>query len=190
LFYKIRVEKGKTENKMKKLIVMLAVLVAASAQATLKDETPGGFTTDNPPLLYGRVLHIQQLAGANIFGSQVVWSPFEPFGPNQFSIITNGINGTVSWNLTQTDGFFLQYVLLEGVAGARDHIYAARAGLERIQGDGFVTIDDATQIQAIIFFGTNVVPETGTTILLLGFGAGLMLLLFSRGKRHARQGID
>jgi hypothetical protein len=160
---------------MKKLIVMLAVSLAASAQATLIDETPGGFNVNNAPPLFFQVLDLPQLAGANINGTQVIWSPFEPFGPNEFSIITNGIDASVSWDLTSTNGFFLQYVLLEGIAGI-DHIYRASPP-ERFEGSGFVSIDEFTHIQAIIFFGTNVVPENGATIILLGFAAGLSLFL-------------
>jgi hypothetical protein len=111
---------------MKKPIVMLAVLVAASrAHATLIDVTPGGFSLLNRPPIFFTVVALPQLAGVNINGTQVVWSPFEPFGPNQFSITTDGINASISWDLTSTDGFLLQYVLLEGV-GRIDNIYRAQ----------------------------------------------------------------
>jgi hypothetical protein len=163
---------------MKKLIVMLAVLLAAgSAHATLIDVTPGGFSLLNPPPIFFTVVALPQLAGANINGTQVVWSPFEPFGPNQFSITTDGINASISWDLTSTDGFFLQYVLVEGVGGI-DNIYRPPNDNQRFQGDGFATIDGLTQIQGIVFFGTNVAPESGTTILF--FGLGLCAVVFAR----------
>jgi hypothetical protein len=75
---------------MKKLIVMLAVSLAASAQqthATLIEVTPGGFNIDqNPPPIFFEVLALPSLAGANINGTQVVWSPFEPFGRTSFPL--------------------------------------------------------------------------------------------------------
>jgi hypothetical protein len=81
----------------------------------------------------------------------------------------------VGWNLTQTNGFFLQFVLVEGVEGF-DNIYRP-LGSDIHTGSGSVTIDELHQIQAIVFFGTNVVPENGATIILLGFAAGLSLFL-------------
>jgi hypothetical protein len=82
----------------------------------------------------------------------------------------------------QTEGFFLQYVLLEGVGG-RDNIYRPR-GLDRFEGQSFATIDQLTSIQAIIFYGTNVVPETVNTGWLLFFAVVGLLLTYKLRQRR------
>jgi hypothetical protein len=159
-----------------KLITIAAIALAAtSAHATLIDETPGGFTGFPPIFLYvlGGYPLLHQVAGANINGEEVLWSQFEPFGPDQFSITTDGVDAFVSWNLEGTDSW-VRYILLEGVGAGADHIYRVRGSEARLVGDGLVTIDGVTHIQSIIFYGSNIVPEAGATIAL--FALALLAL--------------
>jgi hypothetical protein len=66
-----------------------------------------------------------------------------------------------------------QFLLLEGVGGI-DHIYSV-SGQERIEGSNeFATIDGATNIQAIVFYGTNHIPDTGGTLSMLVVAAGIL----------------
>jgi hypothetical protein len=156
---------------MKKLMLIIAV-ATTTAQASLIDMTPGGFNiAENPPPLFWQVLIIRQLAGANIYGNEVVWSPYEPFGPNEFFINAFGTEATLGWNLTSTDGFRLQFILVEGMQGF-DHIYRPT---DLFEGTGLVTVDEVHQLQAIVFFGTNQVPEAGATAVLLAFGIASIL---------------
>jgi len=159
---------------MKIKLLFAAALIATNAHAHLIDETPGGFNLNNPPPLFFELVgRHSQLAGANINGSQVIWSPFEPFGPNEFSITTNDIDASISWNLANTDGYMFQFLLLEGVGGI-DHIYSV-SGQERTEGSNeFATIDGSTNIQAIIFYGTNHIPDTGGTLSMLVVAAGIL----------------
>jgi hypothetical protein len=106
--------------------LLLLALLASSAHAALVDLTPGGFSENSPPPIFLWLIETQtQIAGANIINNQVVWSPFEPLGPQQFSISPFGANAFVSWNTFGT-GYVCQYVLVEGNNG-RANIYAVAA---------------------------------------------------------------
>lgn len=90
----------------------------------------------------------------------------------------------MSWDLSLTDAFKFQYLLLEGIGGI-DKIYRV-PGVEYVNGTGYAEIDGLTQIQAIIFYGTNVVPETVNTGWLLFFAVvGLLLTYKLRQPRIA-----
>jgi hypothetical protein len=155
---------------MKKLMLIIAV-AASTAQASLIDMTPGGFNIgENPPPLFWQVLIIRHLAGANIYGNEVVWSPYEPFGPSEFFINSFGTEATLGWDLTPTE-FWVQFILVEGAQGF-DHIYRPT---NMFEDTGLVTVDEVHQLQAIIFFGTNQVPEAGATAVLLAFGIASIL---------------
>jgi hypothetical protein len=91
-----------------------------------------------------------QIAGANIIDNQVEWSPFEPLGPDQFSIIPFGTKAVVTWNLFGT-GYEFQYLLLEA-HGGNANIYALPTSHLPV-GMGYVVIDNLSDIQAIIFYG-------------------------------------
>jgi hypothetical protein len=172
-------------NMKTKLIIIGLLATANSSHATLIDLTPGGFPIGNAPPIYNELLtQHSQIAGANINGSSVIWSPFEPFGRNEFSITSLGTGALLSWDLSLTDGFKFQYLLLEGIGGI-DNIYRV-PGVEYVNGTGYAEIDGLTQIQAIIFYGTNVMPETVNTGWLLFFAVvGLLLTYKLRQRRIA-----
>jgi hypothetical protein len=157
-------------NMKTKLIIIIGLLATAnSSHATLIDLTPGGF---------------HKGAGANIDGNSVHWSQFEPFGSNEFSIIPLGPNALISWDLSLTDGYMFQYLLLEGV-NHQANIYRV-PGAQFIDGTAYVTVDNFSMIQAIIFYGTNVVAETVNTGWLLFFAVvGLLLRYKLRQRRIA-----
>jgi hypothetical protein len=169
---------------MKIKLIISALALANSAHATLIDLTPGGFNINQPwpqPVLQffnhiGRN-GFQCLAGANIDGGQVVWSPFTIFGSDNFGIVLQDPpNAQVSWNLTNTGGYFLQYVLLEGANGI-DNLYGLRGPGLQFEGGGPVTIDGLTAIQSIIFAGTNIVADSGASLSL--FVCAAAVLIFS-----------
>jgi hypothetical protein len=105
--------------------LLLIALLASSAHASLIDLTPGGFSKGNPPPIWVWLVGTQnQIAGANIIDNQVTWSPFEPLGPKQFSIIPFGTKAVITWDTIGTDYSF-QYLLLEGNNG-HANIYGRR----------------------------------------------------------------
>jgi hypothetical protein len=172
-----------------KLTIIAGLALAQSAHATLIDLTPGGFNINQPwpePVLQffkhvGRN-DFQYLAGANIDGGQVVWSPFTIFGSDNLGIVLQDPpNAQISWNLTNTGGYFLHYVLLEGANGI-DNLYTLRGPGFRFEGGGPVTIDGLTTIQSIIFAGTNIVADSGASLSL--FVCAAAVLIFSH---HFRQ---
>jgi hypothetical protein len=124
----------------------------------------------------------QYLAGANIDNGQAVWSPFTIFGSDNFGIVLqNPPNAQVSWNLTNTGGYFLQYVLLEGANGI-DNLYGLRGPGFQFEGGGPVTIDGLTATQSIIFAGTNIVADSGASLSLFVCTAAILIFL-----HHLRQ---
>jgi hypothetical protein len=175
---------------MKTKLIISALALASSAHATLIDLTPGGFNINGPwpqPVIqffnqFGRGNGFQYLSGANIEGGQVGWSPFTIFGSDNFGIILpDAANAQVSWNLTNTGGYFLQYVLLEGANGI-DNLYGLRGSGFQFEGGGPVTIDGLTATQSIIFAGTNIVADSGASLSL--FVCAAAVLIFSH---HFRQ---
>jgi VPDSG-CTERM motif len=170
----------KVEKNMKLKLVLISILLGciSSVHATLIDLTPGGFAWNNRPPVFERFLFdwnhrtTSIIAGANINGSTVNWSPFTLFGPNNFSINPEGPNADVGWNLTNTDGYFMQYIWVTGEGDSSqitDHLYRVDS-LTRFEGNGFVIIDGFDTITSMVFLGTNTVPDTGTTLFLFGIG--------------------
>jgi hypothetical protein len=142
---------------MKAKLVMLTLLATSTlAHATLIDLTPGGFSVNNPPPAYLQFLKqwlkpaTFLIPGANINGSQVDWSPFCLFGPANFSIDSHGTNALVGWNLADTNGYIMQYVLVEGQGGF-DNLYGITGQSFRFNGMGFVTIDGQNTIPSHCF---------------------------------------
>jgi hypothetical protein len=163
--------------KTKLTTIIAALALAQSAHATLIDLTPGGFYVNNPPqVFYDLLMRHSQIGGASIDGDNVLWSPFEPFGSNEFSIDLTEPGALVAWKLTQTAGYMCTFVLVEGVRGVGDHIYQVRKA-EFVTGSGFVTTNGVTPIRSIIFFGSNVVPDSGASLSL--FVGAAAVLIFS-----------
>jgi hypothetical protein len=142
---------------MKTKLLLLAFL-ASNAHAALVDLTPGGFSKNKPPPVWVWLLTTQsQIAGANIINNQVEWSPFEPLGPKQFSIIPFGAKAVITWDTVGT-GYSFQFLLLEGNNG-RANIYGRTDDIP--VGLGFVTIDIISEIQAITFYGDAISLPAG-----------------------------
>jgi|SRR4030095_8177122 hypothetical protein len=176
------------------IIVSGALLSSSVANATLIDLTPGGFAWNNRPPVFDKFLRdwnhkvTNLIAGANIDGTTVNWSPFTLYGPANFSIVPQGPNANVSWNLTNTDGYFMQHIWVTGMGDdsqITNHFYRV-GGLTRFEGDGSVIIDGINIITSVAFFGTNAVPETVNTGALLFLAvAGLLLTCRARRRRIA-----
>ena len=109
----------------------------------------------------------------------MVWSPFTIFGSDRFSIIPQGPDGTVSWDLTGT-GYRLNFVLVESNEFIAN-LYRV-SGLERFAGNGSITINGVIPIDAVVFAGTNRVPDTGSALALMGIAVGAVFFLHRRIK--------
>jgi hypothetical protein len=98
-----------------KLAALIALLSASIAHANLIDLTPGGFNLVEPwpdpvaQFFEQIACGTEFLAGANINGNQVYWSPFTIFGDDHFDIDPNGTtlesDGTLSVPATSRGTF-------------------------------------------------------------------------------------
>ena len=97
------------------------------------------------------------------------------------AIIDNETNATVSWDLSGT-GFQLSYVFLKDGRESPGgpylyHLYGVTPDEAfNSLGDQLVTIDGIRRISYVAFYGSNAVPEGGTTLALLGMAFGVTLL--------------
>jgi hypothetical protein len=173
------------------IVVIGALLATSAAHASLIDLTPGGFSWDNqPPVFSNWLYHIQSrtsflIAGANINGSEVQWSPYTMFGPDNFKIAPQQPDAFTAWNLTDTSGHFLQYICVSGFGPDNqitDNLYRV-TGRDIFNSSGFVTIDGQRSITSIVFYGTNIVPETVNTGWLLFFAVVGVLLTYKARPR-------
>ncbi len=158
-----------------KTTILILLTAVSIARATLIDV--GGFNINDPlPPLARQFFQTPILAGANIIDGQVIWSPFTIFGPNEFSLtLTSPTTATTSWNLSNTNGFLLRFVLVEGIDG-EDHLFRTnQAGLITGFGDLF----NDTNTQAVIYAGSNRIPDGGSTVAMLGLGI-LGLFFYAR----------
>jgi protein with PEP-CTERM/exosortase system signal len=167
--------------------VIAAVLLSASlTRANLIDLTPGGFDLSGPlpqPVLQffrGPIANL--LAGGNVENGSFVWSPFTPFGPGNFSVNLNAAltGADVGWNLngTGTPPFFGTYVFVES-SELVANLYRIPAA-QRFEGEGSVEINGVIHPIGITFFGKNSIPDTGSTLLMLGCAVGAIVLLRRR----------
>jgi opacity protein-like surface antigen len=175
------------------IAVSVALLATSAAHANLIDLTPGGWAWDNiPPVVqqffqqwnHGQTLII---AGANVNGTQVDWSPFTLFGAANFSIEPLSQDANVGWNLTNTNGYFMQYIWVTGMGGPdqiTDNLYGVRGQSFCFEGTRLVTINGVLPISSIVFLGTNVVPETVNTGWLLFFAVVGPLLTYKARQRR------
>jgi hypothetical protein len=177
----------------RKLAILALILSAATSQANLIDLTPGGFAWNNLPPVFEdflqRWIHNSTtlIAGANIDGTQVDWSPYTLFGPDNFGIDLLQPNANVSWNLTDTSGYFMQYIWITGSGDPSqitDHLYAVSGQFFRYDGNGFVTIDGLNPITSIVFFGTNNVPDEANAGALLLLVVSAVLLTYQAQRRR------
>jgi hypothetical protein len=137
-----------------KTIIASTLILAMRAQAALLDLTPGGFSELNPPQIFWWLVQTQnQVAGGNFFDQSnpknFTWSPYEPLGADNFTVIRTGIQSAlVGWHLQGTQ-YGCQFVLIEGQNGFAN-IYASDA-LQMIHDIGFIW-DGAPPI-GIVFYG-------------------------------------
>jgi hypothetical protein len=169
---------------MKTKLLLPLILFAATAQAHLIDLTPGGVNTlpdffwtsqktffdsavrgifnlpgEPPQFLNGWVSRFGALNGAEWFDTDLFTTDDQRFC-------------SVSWDLAnQQDGFWLTMILVEGSTADGTywaHLYG-RSADQLFTGDGIVTLNGEATISQIAFYGLNVVPDTGATLLLFGF---------------------
>jgi hypothetical protein len=170
---------------MKTKLTILLIALTSSAHANLIDLTPGGFSLLNiPPNIVPQFIYMSthQLAGANINGNTVTWSPFEPFGPAQFTITPLGTDAIVSWNLANTGGFMFQYLFL-GSNNYQANLYRVPFP-ELINGTAYVTIDGLSNIDEIIFSGTNILPERLNCFVAFAIAVVGLLLTYKLQRRR------
>jgi hypothetical protein len=173
-----------------KLAILTLLATSTLAHATLIDLTPGGFSINNPPPIVQDFLvqwvHQETtiIAGANINGTQVTWSPFTTFGPGNFSILmSDPTSALVGWNLTNTNGYYQQYVLFEGTAG-QDNLYRVGGASRFLDSNEFVTIDGQTAFIAIIFFGSDHVPDALDSLVAFAIAVVGLLLTYKLRRRR------
>ena len=176
---------------MKTKITAILIATASLAHANLIDLTPGGFSFSNEPPAYVEFVQLVLrqgtilIAGANISGNQVDWSPYTLFGPANFGISPNGASANTTWNLTDTEGYFMQYILVDGIGTPdqiTEHLYGVTGGTFKFDGEALVIIDGQLAISSISFFGSNLVPDGGWTLAL--FAIALSILLMTRRFIH------
>ena len=173
--------------KLKLTLISILLGCVSSVHATLIDLTPGGFAWNNRAPVFERFLRdwnhqtTSIIAGANITGNVVDWSHFTLFGPDNFIIDPQGPSASVSWNLANTEGYWLQYIWVTGEGGDNqitNHLYRV-GGLTRFEGDGSVIIDGFNAITNITFLGiNNTIPDVGSTLLLFGLAIAAGSWLF------------
>jgi hypothetical protein len=172
------------ERKIMKTKTVILTLIATTsfARANLIDLTPNGYNIDNPwPLVVTQFFDNYQrdqinLAGANITGNQVTWSPFTIFGDDFFNITPNGATANVSWDLANAQGgYHVGFVLIE-TNDRISHLYQVPSP-DWFSGGGLVTADNVVDITSITFAGSNMIPDDlnvglmflGTFVLLMTF---------------------
>lgn len=155
-----------------KTTILILLTIVSIARANLIDL--GGFNINDPlPPFAQQFFRTPLIAGANIINGQVVWSPFTLFGPDQFSLTpTSPTTATTSWDLSNTNGYQLRFVLVEGINGEDELFRTNGRGLIMGFGDLF----NLTDIQAVNYAGSNVVPDSGTTWELLAMGVGCLII--------------
>jgi hypothetical protein len=169
-----------------KLAVVTLLAVSSITKAGLVDLTPGGVNHLPPQLLLA--LNEQTFfdqAGHGVFGgigyvngwinccgalNGAEWFETDLFAPGDHPF------ATISWNLAgQQDGFWPTLILVEGDSGS--HMYRVSEN-ELLAGQGTVTINGTGPIRGIAIYGTNRIPDVGTTLLL--FGLALVPLMYSQ----------
>jgi len=107
------------------------------------------------------------------------WSPYTIFNTDHFGLTLNadGTGADVNWNLIGT-GFHSLFVFVESSA-LIGNLYRV-PGLDRFEGEGFVEVNGTIPILAVTFAGSNHVPDTGATLIMLGCAVGAIVLLRRR----------
>jgi hypothetical protein len=177
---------------MKTKIIILLLAFASSAEASLIDLTPGGFSPFDPPKAY---LDWQQHHfGRDSFGiafnhinnpgdgwnTQFLGSPF-------FNVTPLGVTtATLSWDLTGTR-FIFNYLFVGGPDGWIN-MYRVPLDEQKI-GESVVTINDLYAISGIGIYGFPRLhtPDTGTTLLLFALALAVGLVLYKNVKEKTKQ---
>jgi len=107
------------------------------------------------------------------------------FGPDNFKIAPQQPDAFTTWNLTDTSGYFLQYISVSGFGPDNqitDNLYRV-TGRDIFNSSGFVTINGQRSTTSIVFYGTNIVPETVNTGALLLAAIAILLTYKARPRR-------
>jgi hypothetical protein len=149
---------------MKKLIVMLAVSLAASAQATLIDLTPGG-TNWNDPIIEDWYSNTRP----HLWLFNQIQDRFTVTGLGTSEV-------TLSWDLRGLGSFKYLFVISNEASdtGVSINFYQVPFREWRT-GEAVVTVDGVLPIAFLNEFGTFDAPEAGTGALLLALGIGSIL---------------
>jgi hypothetical protein len=168
------------------LPLILLVCATCTARAHLIDLTLGGFNADNGlPEAYFRLVEqtffdsaahgwFDLPEGRQFLNGWVskygILNGADYFSTNLFSIGDTPF-ASISWNLAgQPDSYWLTMIYVAGRTEDGtpwEHIYEV-SGDQRFEGEGIVTANGLATISQIAFYGLNVVPDGGTTLLLFG----------------------
>jgi hypothetical protein len=179
---------------MKTKLLIAVLVLAQSAYADLIDFTPGGFQIQQTPGYVQTWLdsrgpnnYLFDVAVLNYPGHGTGWvgNGFIPggtyFNTNLFSFQFNPTTCTLSWNFAGAANWELSWIWVQGIGtNYWNHIYQVPIN-QLLNGQGSVELNGVEPIYSIGFFGQHInfesVPDTGSTLLLLGVACGIFYIL-------------
>jgi hypothetical protein len=87
----------------------------------------------------------------------------------------------ISWNMTGApEGMWMTMIDVFGIAEDGtywENIYGVRWNYRFLNPGDTVTVHEGVNIQAISFFGSNTIPDAGSTLLLFGSAVAALIVL-------------
>lgn len=165
---------------MKAKITVLLLALTCSAQATLIDLTPGGFSLLDPPKVY---LDWQQNHyNHDSFGIayENIWNGWDShfLGPPLFNTTPlGGITCTLMWNLTGTPYIF-NYLFVGTGPNGWINMYRVSPDQQQV-GEAVISINDLYNITGIGIYGFPPLrtPDDGGTILMFGLSLACIVCM-------------
>lgn len=160
-------------------LLLILFLLSIQTKAALIDMTPGGFTNFGPstPIAWDwwiKVANHNQsypIADVIINGDTLTW--YFPMSES-FSVTLADTSAELSWDLQPLfSNYSVHYLWINSLTGS--NLYHVTA-LDELSGGGFVTVDGASTLNQIVFYGSlNGVPDIGNSIVLFAAALGLLL---------------
>ena len=180
---------------MKTKITLLLIATATVAHANLIDLTPGGYSpNDGLPPEFLRAVNLEYRHQITFFDSVTPSGWVSQFGhlnggTNFFTdlIGNGGPTANVSWDFNSLPGYGMRILLVERSDGQTDwaNLYAVGTRFLITDPGDMITLHDGVNISSIAFYGrtpTSPVPDTGSTLMLLGIA--LLALPLWKLRRH------
>jgi len=190
---------------MKTKITLLLIATATVAHANLIDLTPGGFNINNGfPPEFNRFVGLEATRQITFFDSAAhgFFAPPPVYldgWVSKFGALNGGTyfftdlfghdtsTANVSWDFSSLPGWSMRMILVEGGDGpnAWDNLYAVGPRFLITNPGDMVALHDGAIISSIAFYGrtpTSPVPDTGSTLMLLGIA--LLILPLWKLRKH------